>query len=128
MKVRQVSTPGRYADGGNVSIVFEQNWLASVRAHLGYAVDDVLFYGTAGWALSNIDYSAIAPTEALSDSLTHSGWTAGAGAELAVTDQLTARLEYRYTDFGAETFTIAGEPYEFEPHTHAVRAGLSWRF
>jgi outer membrane immunogenic protein len=128
MKVRQVSTPGRYADGGNVSIVFEQNWLASVRARLGYAVDDVLFYGTAGWAISNIDYGVTVPSDTFSDSLTHNGWTAGAGAELAVTDQLTARLEYRYTDFGAEALTVGTESLQIEPHTHAVRAGLSWRF
>ncbi|MGX9117301.1 outer membrane protein [Mesorhizobium sp. BHbsci] len=42
-------------------------------------------------------------SDTLSD--TETGWTAGAGAEYAFTDNLTARVEYRYADFGDLTNT-----------------------
>ena len=32
------------------------------------------------------------------------GWTAGAGADIMVTDNVFGRVEYRYTDFGSDTF------------------------
>ena len=31
------------------------------------------------------------------------GWTAGAGADIMVTERVFGRVEYRYTDFGSET-------------------------
>jgi outer membrane immunogenic protein len=44
-----------------------------------------------------------------SDSNTHLGWTAGAGAEAFVTDTITTRLEYRYTDYQSETYNLGGD-------------------
>ena len=41
---------------------------------------------------------------AVSDSNTMLGWTAGAGADIMVTEQVFGRVEYRYTDFGSDTF------------------------
>ena len=35
---------------------------------------------------------------------TYTGWTAGAGVDLALTDSVTIALEYRHTDFGDHTF------------------------
>jgi outer membrane immunogenic protein len=35
---------------------------------------------------------------------TYTGWTAGAGVDLALTDCLTVALEYRHTDFGDNNF------------------------
>ena len=58
------------------------------------------------------------------------GWTVGAGLDYALTDNLTARLEYRYTDLGS---IEAGDPLtsgqvESDLSFHAVRAGLGWHF
>ena len=39
-----------------------------------------------------------------SDINVQTGWTAGAGAEAAITSNVVGRLEYRYTDLGSSGF------------------------
>ena len=53
---------------------------------------------------------------------TEVGYTVGAGAEHAFTDELSGRIEYRYTDFG--DFHSSGVGVD----QHAVKVGLSYRF
>ena len=74
------------------------NWLATLRGRVGYAVDRVLLYGTAGAAFVNGQdtQTQTVPTRApavfFSD--TALGWAAGAGVEYAVNRNLSAKLEY----------------------------------
>lgn len=76
----------------------ETPWDASVRARLGYAVDRTLLYATGGVAFTNLVIDRpMVPTRI---NLGYTGWTAGIGVEHAFTRNLTARIEYRYTDFG----------------------------
>ncbi|HYA79301.1 MAG TPA: outer membrane protein [Methylocystis sp.] len=105
---------------------------ASTRARVGYAIDHVLLYATGGAAFSafqsehnflfagNLDQSSFNPI----------GWTVGGGVEYAFMGGLSARLEYRYTDFGSTTITSAapGLIYRFGASDHALRAGISYRF
>ncbi len=69
------------------------SWDATVRGRLGYAYDRYLFYGTGGLAFGNIKNGGASATK--------TGWTVGAGIEAAVTSNVTARFEYRYTDLGS---------------------------
>jgi outer membrane immunogenic protein len=67
----------------------------------GYAVDRILFYGTAGGALGDI-----APGQSGNfQRTTKGGWTSGAGLEAALTENLTARIEYLYMKLGNTTCT-----------------------
>ena len=38
------------------------------------------------------------------------GWTAGAGVDVKVTEQVFGRVEYRYTDFGSDDFNTGSGP------------------
>lgn len=113
----------------------EQNidWLGSLRLRLGYAMDRALIYATGGLAVGGVDVKvSIDQTGDESESETAWGWTVGGGLEYAFTDDLSARIEYRYTDLGNTDVSIdnlgfAGD-VEFEHTFHAVRAGLSWHF
>ena len=69
---------------------------------------DVLIYGTAGGALQSVKLTDTDTGN--SDRNTMLGWTAGAGADVKVTEQVFGRVEYRYTDFGSKDYTINGEP------------------
>lgn len=71
------------------------HWDSSVRGRLGYAYDRYLFYGTGGVAFGDIRNNG--------SSKTRTGWTLGAGVEAALTNNMTARVEYRYTDLGSTT-------------------------
>lgn len=119
-------------DGGSGGDVngFEIDWMGSVRARLGYAMDRTLFYATGGYAfMRGTAYNAdVSPRE--EDSATFHGWTLGAGVEYAFTDHVTARLEYRYADFGSRRISLPASGYdeEIDPSIHAVRIGFSYKF
>lgn len=108
----------------------EIDWLASLRLRTGFAMDRALIYATGGLAVGGVELTAEdnASGDSLSESDTEWGWTLGGGLEFAFTDELSARIEYRYTDLGKSDITVEGQDFEVENTFHAVRAGLSWHF
>ncbi|MEL6201500.1 MAG: outer membrane protein [Pseudomonadota bacterium] len=124
---------GGEADIAVGSVVGEQETAAtklekringSVRARAGIAVDRVLIYGTAGLALTGTELTE--NTE--SDTTTHLGWTIGAGVDVKITEKLFGRVEYRYTEYDSETFTLGSNAVATGFDEHSVRAGLGVRF
>lgn len=102
------------------------DWIGSFRGRIGIAADRTLFYLTGGLA-----YGDVATTgPGLSTSDWRTGWTLGGGIEHAFASNWTARLEYRYTDLGSETFTSAGanRSESNDVTFSAIRAGISWKF
>ncbi|AWC24215.1 outer membrane protein A [Aminobacter sp. MSH1] len=125
---------GGYRVGGDDSTGFEMTWQASIRGRLGFvAMERLLVYGAVGAAFGNLEYTYVdAGTISETFDETKVGWTAGAGVEYALTDRITTRLEYRYTDFGSisnlSTLAFPGFTYEHDPKFHSVRVGLSYKF
>ena len=111
------------------SVEQEIDWLGSLRLRAGFAADRALFYATGGLAVGGVELTLKDGDgdEFASNSETNWGWTLGGGVEYAFTDDLSARIEYRYTDLGD---IEAGDGDEGKADTafHAVRAGLSWHF
>ena len=56
------------------------------------------------------------------------GWTLGAGIEAIVWKNITARVEYRYTDYQDETFSLGGGDTDSDFSTNSVRAGVGVKF
>ena len=102
----------------------EQGVNGSLRARAGIALDQFLLYGTAGATLSEVEVSGLGAA----DEETLWGWTAGAGAEAMVFNNVTARVEYRYSDYEDQTFTLGGTETDADLTTHSVRAGIGVRF
>ena len=75
------------------------NWLSTLRGRFGWAVDRVLFYGTAGGAFADVQttFNGVSTTH------TQAGWTAGLGAEWAFAQNWTAKVEYLYVNVGNGT-------------------------
>jgi outer membrane immunogenic protein len=123
--------PGAFASAKS-----EINFQGSIRSRFGFAFDRALVYGTAGLAFANIEntYStgdgAVTAIEKFDE--TQWGWTVGAGVEYAFTNNLTGRVEYRYTKFGDyrnnTNLIVVGGSTEQELDLHTVRAGLSYKF
>ena len=130
-------------DGGRVDGGFtlgllrydaRKEWEASIRGRLGYTpTERLLLYVTGGVAFTELNYRwadtgfRFPPTEA---NVSKTGWVAGVGGEAALTSRVTARLEYRYSDFGTTRFdwpAILGS-YEQHPRFQSVRGGISVRF
>ena len=101
---------------------FSNPWFGTVRGRVGYAVDNVLFYGTAGLAFGEVT----GETFGLSESHTDAGWTAGVGAEFGFAPHWSAKAEYLYIDLSDTRFSITGmsNGYQFG----LVRAGVNYRF
>jgi outer membrane immunogenic protein len=84
-------------------------------------------------AWANMDHTYVfANTLFETVSTTRTGWTVGAGWEYGFTPNWSARIEYRYTDFGTfshnSIFSFPGFTYEHDPVFHTVRGGISYRF
>jgi outer membrane immunogenic protein len=103
------------------------NWQGSVRGRLGVAFDRVLVYGTGGIAFANFDTTFDDGVDDDDDGETELGWTAGAGVDFAVTDNIFVRGEYRYADFA--DFDNDDEIAEVQDlETHTIRAGVGFKF
>ena len=61
-----------------------------------------------------------------SDTKAVAGWTIGAGVAAAVTNTLTARVEYRYTDLGSHAFATAPANVGFT--SNQLFAGVGMKF
>jgi outer membrane immunogenic protein len=115
--------------------------IGTIRARMGYAMDDTLFYLTGGYAMAHANFEgdvgpAAGPFIHMSDKKWHSGWVAGAGVEHAFADGLSGRIEYLYANFGKETYDFTtGDPLNpggtvdmgFND-VHTIRAGLTYNF
>jgi outer membrane immunogenic protein len=84
------------------------DWVATAVGRLGLAYDRVLLYGLGGVAWADVDTRVgIAGFPLLSGGETHVGWTAGFGAEWALSDLVSARIEYAHIDLGSETHNLS---------------------
>jgi outer membrane immunogenic protein len=112
-------------DGDNAGTEAESSLDGSLRARLGYAVSpEILLYGTAGGAAQSLKISDAGG----SDRNTMIGWTAGAGADIKMTEQIFGRVEYRYSDYGSKDFETGGISRDVDSTDHRVTFGVGLKF
>ncbi|WP_371346909.1 outer membrane protein [Ancylobacter sp. IITR112] len=112
----------QYADVA--SSAFTLDYFGTVRARIGYAFDQVLVYGTGGFAYGGGSYERLG----LTDDRNHFGWTLGAGAEYALGNNWSVKGEYLYVDLGKETYASYFGPRDIGVSTNIVRGGVNYRF
>jgi outer membrane immunogenic protein len=128
---------GTTSSGGcfGVTCKTSNDWLSTFRARLGVAFDRVLLYGTAGGAAGDVKAAVTFPGIGTgSTSSTEFGWSAGAGLEYAVTENVTIRGEYLFVDLSKASLSctvalcggVTSVPVSFD--TSLVRAGLDYKF
>jgi outer membrane immunogenic protein len=105
-----VTIPGNVPTTETLSEKLET--LGTVRARVGWAADNWLFYGSGGVAYGTVNstlgwnYTSIAPA-AFSGSQTDTriGWTAGGGVNYAVTSHWIVGVDYLHYDLGHTSVT-----------------------
>lgn len=113
------------------------DWLGTLRGRAGVAVDQVLLYGTAGFAfaggsmaITNLD----GPGDDVSADITATGWTAGVGAEVALDDNISVKAEYLYTSLTSDEqrFDIPADTQYLLTNSdialHTFKVGLNFSF
>ncbi|MBN9317165.1 MAG: porin family protein [Devosia sp.] len=103
---------------------FDINWAGSLRGRAGFDGGAFMPYLTAGLAFAG----ATASETGTDSTQMHFGWTAGAGVEVAVVDNVSLDLQYRYTDYGTADYTLATDNATFDLTTHALTAGVNFKF
>jgi outer membrane immunogenic protein len=106
--------------GGSLS----QNWLSSVRVRGGWAMGNVLAYGTIGPAVATSSFQLNGFT--FDKSL--SGVVYGLGGEVAITRLISARAEIRHYDFGAATYYMPGNTQKLSTGNNLLLVGVGAHF
>ncbi len=133
-----------FPGGGFIRVHQDTDWFGTLRLRAGATpIPKLLLYGTGGLAYGRVNYSAntvFLPvgTEQYpaSFSKTKAGWTAGGGAEFALTKRWSVKAEYLYYDLGTESKTASPVPplppfsikYKWETTAHILNVGLNFKF
>lgn len=103
--------------------------MGTVRGRVGYAFDQVLIYGTGGyaWADNRVTVSVLGLS--VSDSQFHSGWTAGAGVEVMFAPKWSVKAEYLYKSFQSEDYFAGIAPIASGTlNLNSVQVGVNYHF
>jgi outer membrane immunogenic protein len=155
LREKSASTLTRTTISGTQTVTanFSANvdWIASLRARLGYAGDRFMLYGTGGIAVAGTSlatgYAITEPPQpffppvpgSASDSHVVGGWTTGVGGEWAINQAWSAGVEYRHSGFGTHSYSIGISDASLAPfvgpgsttvhfNTDEVTARLNFRF
>lgn len=101
----------------------EIGWFGTARVRLGLPMDSFLPYVTGGLAFGGVESGFVVdPSQDVDE--TAFGWTVGAGLEAAVSQNITAKAEVLYVDFGkADSSSI-----EVDTDFITARLGLNFQF
>jgi len=109
-----------------ISISEQRNWDGSITGRLGVDLNGIVPYVLGGVAFANDTRTNFVPE---SVSTTHTGYTLGAGVEFALAQNLSANVEYRYTNYGNQdyAFPTAGT-HTINLTDNSIRVGLNYHF
>jgi outer membrane immunogenic protein len=101
---------------------FSNPWFGTVRGRGGFALNNILFYGTLGLAYGRgqIDLAG------LSEDNLHVGWTAGGGLEVGLTPNWSIKAEYLYIDLSGQGYALTGATMGLQ--SSLMRFGVNYRF
>lgn len=125
-------------DKGVDSLSLEENWTGATRVRLGFGINRIMPYIAGGIAYAQLKEVAsisiqdkdtgnlIAKGDLSDDTKTMIGYTLGAGVAFAMTDNVVARAEYRYSDFGKRK--LVEDNIELDYKTNNFRVGVAYKF
>ena len=102
------------------ALTVDPRYSFDLGARAGYLVTNkALVYVRGGYANQRVRTSLDTGTGIIRSSDNLDGWQIGSGLEYAISEKVSARLEYRYSDFGRN-----GSDYE----RHQTLIGVSYNF
>lgn len=118
---------GSAMHGAGQTVTAKTDWTASLRGRAGFAMANLLFYGTAGVASSHVVVTATDGN--ISDSAVLSGWAFGGGIEKSLLQHLSVKLEYIHSMTAGHTW-FPGKAYSNTGSSTAdsVRLGINLHY
>jgi outer membrane immunogenic protein len=101
---------------------FSNPWFGTLRGRAGFAINNVLLYGTFGLAYGELKGEFFGVEE----DKTLVGWTGGAGMEFGFAPNWSAKVEYLYMDLGSRAYTITGVNNGLQ--ASYLRLGVNYHF
>ena len=111
-------------------------WFAAVTGRAGYAANDWLFYAKGGGVWMHASYTedllttgggVTAATQVISDNRT--GFTVGVGVEIGLVENISAKIEYDFYDFGSKNYNFnAITPVTVQSDLHTLTVGVNYKF
>jgi outer membrane immunogenic protein len=109
----------------------KERWLSTFRGRVGYAQDNWLLYATAGGALANLGNSVLGAD--IAQRHWHWGVAAGAGLEVRLTSDWSAKVEYLYVGLQDKSYLSPALNGAFSSNQrvnlddHILRFGVNYR-
>ena len=104
---------------------FSNPWFGTLRGRAGFLLNNTtLFYATGGIALGEL--RAQSTLTGASESRIHPGWALGVGAELAITGNWSAKVEFLYVNLYDRAYGLTGANNGMD--ASILRMGVNYRF
>jgi outer membrane immunogenic protein len=113
---------GSAADDTFAPYKFSNPWFGTLRGRAGFAINNMLLYGTFGLAYGDLK----AQFGGLDESKTLVGWAGGAGLEVGFAPNWSAKVEYLYMDLGSRAYTLTGVDNGLQ--ASYLRLGVNYHF
>jgi high affinity Mn2+ porin len=114
--------------------------LGTARGRVGYVFDHWLVYGTGGvaWTYDKLERMQLSGMPAAGNAVAGTteaallwrwGWAAGAGVEVPIARNWSAKLEYLATEFGnrQKSFPAAGQTFSSDLSMQSIRLGVNYQ-
>src|SRR5262249_68618 len=101
---------------------FSNPWFGTVRGRGGFAMNNILFYGTLGLAYGrgHVDIAS------LPENNIHSALTPAAALEVGLSRNWSVKAEFLYIDLGSDNYGLTGTALGLT--TGLARIGVNYRF
>jgi len=120
----ETSLTGRTGTSRFPTFDLESGRTINVTARAGWLVTpEGLLYARGGY--SNARFSITNPAGSAEN---RDGYTVGAGYEQMLGKNVSARIEYNYSDYGNDTLPGIGGGASLNYHRHALMTGVNFRF
>ncbi len=110
-------------------LVEKIDYVGRLRGRIGYAFNPFLVYATGGFAWSQARFVETSDLTGFEDKALRirTGFTVGAGVEVPIAPDWSARLEYLYDRFGSASAALpSGARADTSLDLHSLRLGLNW--
>ena len=110
------------------TLTTRETWTSTVRGRAGYALGNMLLYGSAGAALAGQHLTIRAGSNTAHSADTRLGIVFGVGIEYKITPQLSTRFEGLHVSYRDSVMMWSSDTLVTRQDSNVIRAEMSFRF